>query len=374
MSIFSKRLAALFLAASAVAAATPALANSSCAGQSTLTTNGGGIIPPGNYQVVPRPTDGVPSIPFNSGGTTFYIPLTQLAALGIPFNIQPGGNPFQFTCGAPAGSTYNAVADALDMDFDFDASGDSSVIGGSISQWGVSNEDGQRAELKYGRSFQLSEGSRTRLTVTVPMNYVRVNKASGGIAGAHGSLSAFSTGLGVGVSVPVSANWWLTPRVSYTMTQASDEIGGDGEVVAATLASNVRFTGFGRGELTMGNMVGYTQTVRIGLAGQDKADYFKQQNFWFRNGLAYQLPFKNRMFGRETSLRTSYTFTFATKDQLSYRKIHEAAISLGLRMREAEQRTDRDLLRVGLMYTHANNDVLKNANYDSGTLFVGYRF
>ncbi|MFD2578300.1 hypothetical protein ACFSTD_06090 [Novosphingobium colocasiae] len=136
--------------------------------------------------------------------------------------------------------------------------------------------------------------------------------------------------------------------------------------MAATVSSNVRLAGFGRGELTMGNMVGYTQTVRAGLSGQDKADYLKQQNFWFRNGLAYQLPLKSRVFGRDTSVRASYVFTLGTKDQLSYRKIHEGAISFGLRMRETEQRTDADLLRVGVMYTHAGNDMMKKADYDLG--------
>lgn len=362
----------------ALAIPSVAFANTACAGAPTLTTaGGGGFLPAGSYHVVPRPTDGVPAIFVPAAGAPaggFYLPVAQLSALGIPFNLQPGGNPFQATCGAPIGATYMTIADSLDMNFDFDASGDTSVLGGSATQWSVANEDGQRAELKYARGFQLSEGSRTRLTITVPMNYVRVGSAKGGIAGAHGGLSAFSTGIAVGVSVPVSANWWLTPRVSYTMTQASDAIGGDGELVAATVSSNVRFAGFGRGELTMGNMVGYTQTVRIGLAGQDKADYFKQQNFWFRNGLAYQLPLKSRMFGRDTSVRASYTFTLGTKDQLSYRKIHEGAISFGLRMRETEQRTDADLLRVGLMYTHASNDILKKADYDSVSAFIGYRF
>ena len=64
----------------------------------------------------------------------------------------------------------------------------------------------------------------------------------------------------------------------------------------------------------MGNLVGYTTAIRTGITGQSSADFYKQQNVWFRNGIAYQLPLKNRMFGRETSLRASYVFTLGAKD------------------------------------------------------------
>lgn len=331
--------------------------------------------PPGAYQIVPRPTDGVPSIPVVFPTSTSYIPVTQLTTLGIIFSVGGGDpNPLQITCGSPDSANFRAIGDALDMDFDFDVDGDSDTIGGAVTAWDMANENGQRFDLKYAKGMLLSEGSRTRLVLTGVARYLTVSDTPGGIGGAHGDLNALSIGIGAGVQVPVQKDWWLTPRISYTATSASRGIGGDNEVLAATLSSNVRFANMGRGELTMGNLVGYTQTIRTGITRQDSNDYIKQRNWWFRNGLAYQVPLGGRMFGRQTSLRTSYVFTLGTKDTMAFEQVHEAAISFGFRMRETEQRTGSDLLRVGLLYTHAKNEYFRDADYDSLTLTVGYRF
>lgn len=326
--------------------------------------------PPGVYTVVPDPMTGTPSIAFLG---VSYFPVSQLSMFGIAYSLSHG-TPLQLTCGSPDSANFRAIADALDMDFDFDVDGDSDTIGGAATAWQAANEDGQRFDLKYAKGIRLSEANRTRLVITVPARYLQVSGTTGGVGGAHGSLSAFSIGLGVGVQVPLSPNWWLTPRVSYTATSASGMLGGDSEMMAATLSSNYRFSGIGRGELTMGNLVGYTQTIRTGITSQDKADYLKQRNWWFRNGLAYQLPLKNRVFGRQTSLRASYVFTLGTKDTMAFEQVHEAALSFGFRMRETEQRAGSELLRVGLLYTHAKNEYFRNADYDSLTLTVGYRF
>lgn len=312
--------------------------------------------------------------PVTGGPSTFPLRTSQLMTFGVPFSFGHGGNSLQLTCGSPDSANFKAVADALDMDFDFDVDGDSDTIGGTATAWDMSNENGQRFDLKYAKGMQLSEGSRTRLVLTGVARYLTVNDTASGLAGGHGNLSALSIGLGAGVQIPVQPNWWLTPRISYAATAASQGIGGDSEILAGTLSSNYRFGGLGRGELTMGNLVGYTQTIRTGITSQKSNDYIKQQNVWFRNGLAYQLPLSGRMLGRQTSLRTSYVFTLGTKDTMAFEQIHEAAISFGFRMRETEQRTGSDLLRVGLLYTHAKNEYFKNADYDSLTLTVGYRF
>lgn len=368
-------LAATMTALSFTAPSSTAYANTHCNYGGGLTVNDpSGLIPNGTYAIVPRPSDGVDSIFVPSGTTGFYLPVTQLTALGIPFSISSGGNPLQLTCGSPDSANFKAIADALDMDFDFDVEGDSDTIGGAATYWDMANENGQRFDLKYAKGMQLSEGSRTRLVLTGTARYLTVADTVGGLAGGHGNLNALSLSVGAGVQIPVQPNWWLTPRISYTATAASRGIGGDNEVAAATLASNYRFAGLGRGEFTMGNLVGYTQTIRTGITAQDSANYIKQQNWWFRNGIAYQLPLGGRMFGRQTSLRTSYVFTQGVKDTMAFKQVHEAAINFGFRMRETEQRAGSDLLRVGLLYTHAKNEYFKNADYDSLTLTVGYRF
>jgi hypothetical protein len=331
----------------------------------------------GNYIPYVDPSTGAELInltiinPSTGASSTFPFRTSQLGTFGIANSFGHGGTPLQLTCGSPDSANFKAIADALDMDFDFDVDGDSDTIGGAATAWDMANENGQRFDLKYAKGIKLSEGSRTRLVLTGSARYLTVGDTDGGLVGGHGNLSALSVSVGAGVQIPVATDWWLTPRVSYTASGASMGLGGDNEVVALTLASNYRFSGIGRGELTLGNLVGYTQTVDTGITN---TDYFKQRNFWFRNGLAYQLPMRGRMFGRQTSIRGSYVFTYGTKDTMAFEQLHEAAISFGFRMRETEQRVGSDLLRVGLLYTHAKNEYFKNADYDSLTLTVGYRF
>lgn len=372
-------LAAAMLAVPLALAPTVAQANSHC-------DYGGGYVlgsVPGSPTLAFLPGPYIPYIDaagverinaITLGGSVIPLRTSQLVTLGIPFSVNHGGNPLQLTCGSPDSANFKAIADSLDMDFDFDVDGDSDTIGGAVTAWDMANENGQRFDLKYAKGIQLSEGSRTRLILTGVARYLTVSDAAGGVGGTHGDLNALSIGLGAGVQIPVQKDWWLTPRISWTATSASRGIGGDSEIAAATLSSNVRFAGLGRGELTMGNLVGYTQTIRTGITRQDANNYVKTQNFWFRNGLAYQLPLGGRMLGRQTSLRTSYVFTLGTKDTMAFEQIHEAAISFGFRMRETEQRTGSDLLRVGLLYTHAKNEYFRDADYDSLTLTVGYRF
>jgi hypothetical protein len=357
-----------------------AYANTACdapasvtVGQSSASNVPDSVFPPGNYEIITDPATGQPAILFDTPGANLPVRISQLALLGLPITVNTS-TPVQTSCGSPASSNFTSVADALDLHFNFESGADSDTVGLTGSYWQAGGDSGQRLDVQFQHGMHIAAGRRARVVIGVPLHLFRVEAASSAPAGGHGGMTSFTGGINVGVEVPVARDWWLTPRVAYGVTAASHELGGASEQAAVTLASNVRLRVGGRGELTVGNLVGYTKAIRTGITGQSDADYFGQENLWLRNGVAYQLPLKHMVFGRQASLRGSYTFTQGLLDALAFTQTHEVAVSLGFRTREAVQRTADDLFRVGLLYTHARNDVASHADYDAITLTVGFRF
>ena len=123
-----------------------------------------------------------------------------------------------------------------------------------------------------------------------------------------------------------------------------------------SLGSRYRFPQVSRGDLVVGDMIAYT-----GESG------YGNQNAILRNGVAYQWPLKQMMFGRQVSARISYVNTWITGNAVPYRDYNELAVNFGVRMREQDVRSRFELLRVGLLYTNAEN-------YNAITLTAGYRF
>ncbi len=292
------------------------------------------------------------------------LPTTALAAPYLP------------TTGSPNSLQFQAVRTSLDLesvepegDDRQGPQGDSDTIGGALTYWGVTGQSGQRYDVRYQHARRVSEGSRMRFVVDVPINVLHSgpDKLINEPAGATAVLGTVSAGL----EVPVQKNWLITPRVSYGVASAGRFFGGDGEIVTASVTSRAKIGNLGRGDLILGNMVAYTHTVRV-LTG--KNFFGTRVNWVFRNGIAYQLPLKSRMFGRQASLRASYVFTTATQDPLSYKQVHEVGFSIGVRSREAEQKNRFEQLRIGLLYTHSKNESAANFDYDAATLTLGYRF
>lgn len=292
------------------------------------------------------------------------LPGTAIAAPYLPITGSP--NSLQFQAGRTALDLETVEPEG---DERLGPGGDSDTIGGAFTYWGVTGQSGQRYDVHYQHARRVSEGSRMRFVVDVPINILHsgpdrlINEPAGATA-VLGTVSA-------GLEVPVQKNWLVTPRVSYGVASAGRFFGGDGELVTASVTSRAKIGNLGRGDLILGNMIGYSHTVRI-LTGRNF--FGKRENWVFRNGLAYQLPLKTRMFGRQASLRASYVFTTATQDPMSYKQVHELGFSIGVRSREAEQKNRFDQLRIGILYTHSKNEFAANFDYDAATLTLGYRF
>lgn len=292
------------------------------------------------------------------------VPGTALAAPYLP------------TYGSPNSLQFQTVRTSLDLETvetegedRQGPEGDSDTIGGAFTYWGVTGQSGQRYDLHYQHARRVSEGSRARFLVDVPINILHAgpDRLSGETKGATAVLGTVN----VGLEAPLQRNWLITPRVSYGATSAGAYFGGDGELATASVTSRAKIGNVGRGDLIIGNMVAYTHTVKVFTGNRFFAPTI---NWVFRNGIAYQLPLKTRLFGRQASLRASYVFTTATKDPLSYKSVHEVGFSIGVRSREAEQKNRFDQLRIGILYTHSKNEFAANFDYDAATLTLGYRF
>ncbi len=294
------------------------------------------------------------------------------AALLALLPVAAGAAPYLATVGSPNSMQHTAVSTALDLnqldDDDADSAetpGDADTVGGAFTYWGSAGQKGQRYDLRYQKAFRPFEGSRARVLVEPVLNILHVN---------NGKTATMGT-LSTGVELPVQPNWFITPRIAYGVTDAGPYFGStSSEILTVSATSRYKIAQVGRGDLTIGNMIAFSTTTDIGL-GRKPGFYIKENVVTFRNGLAYQLPFKGRMFGgRQGSLRMSYVWTKLTDDPQSYENVHEAGISIGVRTREAEQKNRFEQMRIGLLYTHAVNSFSHDFDSDAVTLTLGYRF
>lgn len=294
------------------------------------------------------------------------------AALLALLPVAAGAAPYLATVGSPNSMQHTAVSTALDLnqldDDDADSAetpGDADTVGGAFTYWGSAGQKGQRYDLRYQKAFRPFEGSRARVLVEPVLNILHVN---------NGKTATMGT-LSTGVELPVQPNWFITPRVAYGVTDAGPYFGStSSEILTVSATSRYKIAQVGRGDLTIGNMIAFSTTTDIGL-GRKPGFYIKENVVTFRNGLAYQLPFKGRMFGgRQGSLRMSYVWTKLTDDPQSYENVHEAGISIGVRTREAEQKNRFEQMRIGLLYTHAVSSFSHDFDSDAVTLTLGYRF
>lgn len=283
--------------------------------------------------------------------------------------------------GTPNSMQFQATSTALDLTTIDDEpaadgtlpTGDADTIGGAFTYFKAGLQEGQRYEARYQHQRRLREGSRARLLIDIPIDVVHANRfLFAGVIPFGGATAVYGTISG-GVELPVKPNWLITPRLAYSNLQAGQYFSGDGELATGSITSRYKIAQLGRGDLTIGNMAAYTRTIRTFLA---KQPFFSvTTNYVLRNGLAYQLPLKSRFMGRQSSVRASYVFTYTGGSQgLAYRNLHEVALNMGVRTREAEQKNSFEQIRLGVLYTHGVSEFDSKSGYDSFTFTAGYRF
>jgi hypothetical protein len=278
--------------------------------------------------------------------------LAAMVAAALP--VAANASVYRPVYGNPNSVQHQILQAGMDIqDFEvegadrFDVEGDADTVGGAVTHWEAMAIEGERYEARYQKAWRPFEGQRARALVDVPVNVLAFN-----------GDNATSVSLSLGLEVPVTTNWSLTPRVVASKTWSPTSMGGDGDLYGASVTSRFRLAQVGRGDLVIGNMIAYTKA----------SDAFSEGENWaFRNGIAYQFPIKTLVFGRQASARVSYTHTQLEGDPVTYEQTHEVAANFGVRLREVEAKNKFEVLRIGILYTWIDD-------YDATTLTVGYRF
>ena len=301
------------------------------------------------YQSVGAPC--AAGIPVTGAGLIFFVSLpSNFTALGNAVG-STGSNELLY--GTPHSIQFAIFQQTLNLDdIDVEGSGrftdegDADTIGAAYTHFGSNGVEGNRVEGRFEKSWRPFSGSRARAILDVRGQAVWI--------GSHVSGGGLVTGA---IEVPVKPNWSLTGRVGVGGVLSESFFGSGGAIYTASATSRWRAAQLGRGDLVIGNSAIFTGVTINGGA----------KNVAFRNGLAYQFPLKGLVFGRQTSMRVSYTNTYVAGDPVPYDLYHELALNFGVRLRQNEQKSRFESLRVGLLYTRASN-------YNAGTLTVGYRF
>ena len=265
------------------------------------------------------------------------------------------GNPFSLQ-----GSMVRSALDLTEGDSLVEAdpaagansSGDPWIIGATFAGGSAGRFDITRIDGRVAKGWRVFEGNRARLKLDLPFSFTRIKGAT-----------AYNGQLGLALEVPIKSNWSLEPRVSYGLVYSGDQ-GSVGHIVQGSVASRYVIRGLGRGQLVIGNMVGYSSTLKTPGDINLNPDI---KNWVFRNGAAYELPLKMRVMDRATSVRASYTFTKFAGDELFNNNFHEGTISFGLRGREDTPKQFRDVMRLIFSTVQAKG-------FSTYTAGVGFRF
>jgi hypothetical protein len=228
------------------------------------------------------------------------------------------------------------------------------LIGATYNVGSAGRFDIDRVDARVQRSFRIFEGNRALLKFDLPFNYARIN-----------GIDSYSAQIGVGLEVPlVGRKWSVEPRIGYGAVY-SENAGSLGHILQGSITSRYVINGLGRGRLIVGNMVGYAQTLDTpGTQANINPDL---KNWSLRNGLAYDLPLKARLFSRGSSVRASYAHTQYLGSELRNNSFHEATISFGIRGREDSVRASRDLIRI-------NFSTIQARGYNTYSAGIGFRF
>jgi len=263
------------------------------------------------------------------------------------------GNPYSLQGTMVRSAMDLAEGDSVvEADPGANSAGDPWIIGGQFAGGSAGRYNITRLDARVAKGWRVFEGNRARLKLDLPFSFTRIKGAA-----------AYNGQIGLGLEVPVKRNWSLEPRVSYGLVYSGDQ-GSVGHIVQGTIASRYVIRGLGRGQLVIGNMVGYSATLKTPGDLNLNPDV---KNWVFRNGLAYDLPLKMRMFNRGTSMRASYTFTNFEGERLFNNNFHEATVSFGLRGREDTPKQFRDVMRLIFSTVQAKG-------FHTYTAGLGFRF
>lgn len=258
-----------------------------------------------------------------------------------------------------AGNPASLMSQTVDMGFNSGfATAKATTTSLSASYLSIEDARGIKTtkyNLPLSYTIESKENSEKKITFLFPIGLTDVEGAK-----------AYDLGLGISVGIPVTDSWVLTPTVLYGATGSVD-MGSVGQVMTGSLVSSYKI-GMSSGTLGIGNMVGYSQTVKF-YSG-DYAFDPGIKNLVFKNGLSYEFDLDGMAKGANLNLfavNTQYTGTNLYMD--SY---NEFGFSFGL-TKTSKSTPDSKIaqitsdLRLGVTY-------LASDKSDGFKVNFGYKF
>lgn len=270
---------------------------------------------------------------------------------GNPASLQGNMVASDFGVGTGLGSGNGSRADRADA-----GGGDGRRnVYGAAARFGRFSVDGNDIDsitlpLSFVRPL---EDPRYAVIIDLPLTYVETN----GAASVAGSL-------GLGMRVPITTRWTLTPLLRAGATGSID-LGSVAALYSGSLSSSYRFD-VGSTEVNIGNMLSYITTQSLSRAVDDFDVDYDLENTVTRNGVGLSGPLGYDLFGIATTWQASVVNTQIFGDAVYIDNYTDFAVSFGT---EASRNgLTWDAIRIGLTYT------VGNQGYQGGQVNFGYQF
>jgi hypothetical protein len=270
---------------------------------------------------------------------------------GNPASLQGNMIASDFGVGTGLGAGNSSRADSASGG---DGEGRRNVygIGARFGRYAVDGNDIDTVTLPLSFVRPL-EDPRYAVIIDLPLTYSEIN----------GSASAAAS-LGLGMRVPITTRWTLTPIVRAGTTGSVD-LGTLATLYSGSLASSFRFDA-GSTEVNIGNMLSYITTSGPTQRIDDFEVNYDLENTITRNGIGLSGALGYDLFGTETTWQASVVNTQIFGDAVYIDNYTDFAVSFGT---EASRNgLTWDAIRIGFTYT------VGNESYQGGQINFGYQF
>ncbi len=261
-----------------------------------------------------------------------------------------------------AGNPASLQSQMLASDFDAGTSpaydslppGRSLNLGANISTYSLGKYTQTLFTLPISYSYTFA--NYDRLIVQAPISYTEVD-----------GVTTYRGNFGLAYRKNIYSRWSITPAIGYGVTGSSG-LGSSGQLLSASLTSDLMLYHDSRFRLSMGNMIGYYSTMSLNL-GDGSSDY-DLKNTVTRNGLLLSIPMQKRFWNREFSIDIFAIDTSFAGDPLYSDSYQEYGITFGPARSadKMEPNQSSHPFGFGLKYVTGDGDI------EGVELTFGYRF
>lgn len=204
--------------------------------------------------------------------------------------------------------------------------------------------------LPFSYTWSVGETDQNKIIFSMPVSY-----------GSVGGSKSYAVSTGLAYRGAVTPHWTLTPSVAWGVSGSLD-LGSLASMVSASLTSNYRFDLPGDASLSVANMVGRFETLK--LSSGDFSYDPDIRNTIYRNGLMLNKPLGVAWLGQSLAMEISYVHTQYTGTELYSNKYDEFGIAL---ITEKKVLLDSQL-RVGISHMRGEKDI-KSTSFTLGVWF-----